>query len=101
MIYVDDGCHSEADQSHDDFAGSFQPKSFSAGVRCCGMEKGTCVTIGSCPADFTTYDDAASKCASKGGRLCTKQELLSDVCCQTGGDCDSWRVWTSTKMSGK
>ena len=103
MFYVDDGCPSESDEAPDDIVGSYQSKSFLAGVRCCGKVWGarSCATVGNCPADFTTYDDAVSKCASVGGRLCTKQELLGDVCCGTGGSCDSRAVWTSTKDAGK
>ena len=99
MYYVEDGCQSEEGIA-DDFVGSFQAKSFSAGVRCCGVKSVKCVTLGFCPGDFTNYDDAASKCSSINGRLCTKEELLSDVCCGTGGDCDNWPVWTSTSMPG-
>merc|ERR1712228_281993 len=29
-------------------------------------------------------------------RVCTKDELLSEVCCGSGGDCDNHPVWTST-----
>ena len=59
------------------------------------MNGSTCATIGSCPADATSYDYAVSECTQMGQRLCTKDELLSDVCCRTGGDCDNFPVWTS------
>merc|ERR1712020_667205 len=36
------------------------------------------------------------QCADKDYRLCTKEELMSDECCGTGGNCDSHLVWTST-----
>ena len=60
------------------------------------MSGSTCVTKGACPTDATTYDYAVSECTQTGHRLCTKDELLSDVCCRTGGDCDNFPVWTST-----
>ena len=43
-----------------------------------------------------TFDDAVAMCEGNNGRLCTKEELLSDICCGTGGSCDSYAVWTST-----
>ena len=43
-----------------------------------------------------TYDDAVSQCESENMRLCTKNELFTDVCCGTGGGCDKYAVWTST-----
>ena len=43
-----------------------------------------------------TYDEAVSKCESQNMRLCTKNELFTDVCCGTGAGCDKWPVWTST-----
>ena len=100
---MDDGCHSESSgkNSHDDdIKGSSKKKSFKAGVRCCSDEvySKDCTTIGKCPADATTYDDAALQCNDNGRRLCTKDELLKDLCCGTGGDCDSHAVWTKRKL---
>ena len=101
-FYVDDGCHSETEiQPVDDFVGSFKPKSFNAGARCCAYDGSTCVTIISClDGESMSYDNAASHCAGSGRRLCTKDELLSDICCGSGGDCDNFAVWTSTSESG-
>ena len=42
------------------------------------------------------YSDAEETCANNGMRLCTKDELLSDICCGTGGSCDNYLIWTST-----
>ena len=42
------------------------------------------------------YFDAEAECVELGMRLCTKDELLSNMCCGTGGQCDSKLVWTST-----
>ena len=95
-FYVDDGCHSEVDDSSDDVVGSFKPKSFKAGVRCCANDGNTCITNVECGKGYMTYENAYSHCFAIGHRLCTKDELLSDICCGTGGDCDSHEVWTST-----
>ena len=94
--YVDDGCHVEVITGPpDDVAGSYQPISFKAGVRCCSMDGSQCNTPGKCPGN-STYYDAVDKCAAIGMRLCTKDELLSDFCCGKGGGCDTHAVWTST-----
>ena len=29
-------------------------------------------------------------------RLCNRDELLTDICCGTGGNCDNHLIWTST-----
>ena len=42
------------------------------------------------------YSDAEETCANNGMRLCTKDELLTDICCGTGGSCDNYLIWTST-----
>ena len=97
--YVDDGCQSEG-STPDDMAGSFQSKdSYNAFIRCCSVDATECTTVSSdCkePTYATTYDDAVSQCESQGLRLCTKDELLTDVCCGTGGSCDNYAIWTST-----
>ena len=80
----------------DDYIGTFQPNSFGAGVRCCSNDGKTCKTQkGACPGD-STYSEAFEKCSNIGMRLCTKAELLTEMCCKTGGWCDSHPVWTST-----
>ena len=66
--YVDDGCNTESDDSPVDFAGSYHPDSFQAGVRCCSTDGSQCTTLGTCPGG-TTYSDAAEKCADDGKRL--------------------------------
>ena len=63
------------------------------------MDGNTCATPRSCKDDEpVTFDEAADHCAAnyQDYRLCTKDELLSDICCGTGGNCDSRAVWTST-----
>ena len=97
--YVDDGCQSEAETPPiDDFSGSFQSKSFNAGVRCCTMDGKTCDTEGQCATNSVTFDDAIVQCANRDDRLCTKNELLTGICCNTGGSCNDYPVWTSTKQ---
>ena len=101
-FYVDDGCQSDT-ASGDNVVGSYQPKSFKAHVRCCSSEGDKCYTLGNCrDADnAVNYDAARKKCESSGYRLCTKDEILNDVCCKGGGDCDFYTVWTSTSIKGK
>ena len=99
-FYVDDGCQSDI-ESGDNIVGSYKPKSFKANVRCCSSEGDKCYTLGNCPDDAVNFDEAKSKCESAGYRLCTKDELLSDVCCGNIGDCDMYNVWTSTSITGK
>ena len=98
--YVDDGCHKERGKVKDDFVGAFRNNSFNAGVRCCYGEMRYCRNVGKCPGQYT-HDDAVKKCSEEGMRLCTKEELLSEVCCGMGGMCDNHPVWTSTLESGK
>lgn len=106
MYYVDDGCHSGEQGKNDDFVASFEPKSFEAGARCCAKDSNgvSClshtITKLSCKTDKMSYDEAVSHCEGFGSRLCTKDELLSEVCCGKGGDCDNHLVWTSTSKSG-
>ena len=109
MFYVDDGCHTEGGRI-DDVEGTYESILFEAGVRCCATDGRSCTTLGSCPSDKTTYYDAVSKCKNINARLCTKIELLKqefrsgkmrEVCCGTGGNCDSYAVWTSTQGSGE
>ena len=61
------------------------------------MDGSKCETPGRCNGrNGITFSDAVGKCTKRGQRLCTKEELLSDFCCGTGGNCDSHAVWTST-----
>ena len=47
-----------------------------------------------------SFGDATNKCEEMGFRLCTKHELLSELCCGAGGGCDDYLVWTSTLEPG-
>ena len=97
-FYVDDGCHIDGGKA-DDFAATYELPSFKAGVRCCSMNGTTCDTFGKCPGK-SKYCDAVRECEGKNMRVCTKDELLSEICCGSGGDCDNHPVWTSTLESG-
>ena len=88
-----DGCKAIGDEI---IEGSYEQKSFTSGVRCCKETDDTCETIGACPSDATTYHDAVAKCTAIGRIICTKNQILSGICCQTGGNCDRYPVWTST-----
>ena len=92
----------------DDFPGSYELKTFQAGVRCCNVNSDgslDCATVGVCPGS-RTYDQAVIDCQgyTKSGitydRLCTKTELLSNECCNSGGQCNNYQVWTSTSLTG-
>ena len=99
LYYVDDGCHSEK-RTPDDVIGYYEDESsVAAYVRCCSDDGTTCDTFSNCNRgnQLVAYADAEQKCIDNGMRLCTKDELLSDICCGTGGNCDSRAVWTSTK----
>ena len=98
--YVDDGCHTEG-STPDDVVGFYQSESSTAFVRCCSTDAAgstDCDTVSNCKdsSDLVTFADAETECAAQGMRLCTKDELLSEICCGTGGQCDSAGVWTST-----
>ena len=97
-FYVDDGCHTDGGKA-DDFAGTYELPSFEAGVRCCSMDGTTCNTFGLCPGQ-STYYDAVRECEERKMRLCTKDELFTEICCGTGGQCDNHQVWTSTLKPG-
>ena len=100
MFWVDDGCPKQGRVVE----GSYEAISFQAGVRCCSDDGLQCITPGKCPKDKMSKDDAALTCAGlqayAGYRLCTKEELSNNVCCLSGGNCDSYQVWTSTPKSG-
>ena len=96
--WVNDGCNTKG---FPETIGSFQEKSHLAGVRCCSNDGSICETPGNCPADNMSFDDAAQECAGLGKRLCTKDELVAEICCGTGGMCNLYEVWTSTPSSGK
>ena len=95
-FFVEDGCSTAGSN----IEGSFQEKSYQAGVRCCSNDGKSCQTPMSCRKNTISFDDAVAKCREMGLRICTKAELLGGVCCGTGGNCDHYSVWTSTAESG-
>ena len=99
--YVDDGCHSEA-TNPDDVTGYYQAETSEAFVRCCSFDGTSCTTVNDCndSDNLMSYSDAEDECSKIGMRLCTKDELLTELCCGTGGTCDSNAVWTSTVSTG-
>ena len=92
--WVDDACHSEDDPPPDDVVGSWRPEDELHGVRCCTNSK--CVWGHSCEKVGKTYQEAVQICADRKKKLCTKEQLLSDMCCGQAGDCDNNAVWTLT-----
>ena len=93
--YAGDGCPNKGKKVE----GMFQPKSYQAGVRCCSCDGKSCQTHLKCPEDDMSYYDAIAECHKKGLRLCTKEELLNGVCCDTGGSCNDHLTWTSTAQT--
>ena len=70
-----------------------------AAVRCCSLEGISCITPGGNNADQygeclkTTFEEAEGKCASINMRLCTPDELESNLCCGTGCGFDRTPTW--------
>lgn len=100
LYWMDDGCQSDqSDKPHrkDDVFGRYELSAVpAAGVRCCSQNGSTCSSPNSCPQQLP-FDQAKAVCTALGQRLCTKDELLTDMCCGTGGSCDHYAVWTSTR----
>merc|ERR550539_1231653 len=100
--WVDDGCHTEAerlanDDLNDDVVGDFRPSSELHGVRCCSNDGSFCTTTRSCQGtNRLTFQQAEAHCENEGMRLCTRAEMETEMCCGTGGNCDSRSVWTPT-----
>jgi len=96
--WVDDGCHTESDNTPDDFTGGYYTSDQTYGIRCCAYDGSSCDTTHHCQNDqAVTYSEASQYCASENKRLCTRTEMESGICCSTGGKCDSYQVWTSSK----
>ena len=61
-------------------------------VRCCSFDGKSCQTkIPDC--SILTFSNAKEKCSEFGMRLCTEEELASNICCGTGCGFDWKLVW--------
>ena len=61
-------------------------------VRCCSYDGGSCEseTIGCLTL---TFSEAQEKCSEFGMRLCTVEELNTNICCSTGCSFDFELIW--------
>lgn len=68
-------------------AGFYQAETSEAFVRCCSDDGSSCTTINDCNNlnNLMSYAGAEDECTAIGKRLCTKDELLTEVCCGAGG----------------
>ena len=107
--WVDDGCYSKfTSGDFEDYipSGDFQDSiSYTnvKGVRCCSLERNintTCSTPRACTTGQNyTFSEAKSICEEQDKRLCTREELRNEICCKSGGSCDDYPIWTSTKQN--
>ena len=87
-VYTDDGCHSEDgdyDASNDYEIACTDISGGVAYARCCSSDGSTCISPDDCPSG--TYDEISQVCQDLGYRLCTHEEMESDICCGTGLNC--------------
>ena len=96
LRYVADGCSTNGKEVF----GSYEQHNSTAGTRCCSLDGQTCTTPENCGNTKRNFEASSTICTSKIQRLCTEQELLTGVCCGTGGSCDNHGVWTSTTSKG-
>ena len=63
-------------------------------VRCCSFDGKSCKSkIPDC--SILTFSNAEEKCSEFGMRLCTEEELASNICCGTGCGFDIELVWST------
>ena len=81
-----------------------------AAIRCCGGSHhsgGKCVSLCAIAVKkfssglAATHGEAVSACAAHGMRLCSLEELASQICCRTGCLMDGRRVWTNGACSAR
>ena len=61
-------------------------------VRCCSLDGGSCDS--KTPGCSTlTFSEAQQKCSEFGMRLCTEEELASNICCKSGCNFDLKLAW--------
>lgn len=81
--------------------GQYVPASTKVGVMCCKQPFGSgCVSEGNCNVNAKTLQGAIFTCFIHGLRLCTRSELLSNICCGLNVHCDKVPVWSSTEEGG-
>merc|ERR1711969_444098 len=97
LVWVEDGCWANDDHEEQGYAAD--PAARVGEVQCCadtGSLQAQCSRAGclSGNADdhMATYSEAVELCSSRGMRLCTKEETLSERaagCCGTGCQYDN------------
>lgn len=99
-VWAVEGCTGEKDNKPIDHLSRGLQLDGKAAVRCCQHSTGNlqCASsVVNCPMG-KTYVEGKKICEDHGMRLCTKDELESNVCCGTGCNFDSWLIWTSTEF---
>ena len=80
-------CHSNIQNSQDMIS-----TTQTSAVRCCSLDGGSCKSkIPDCST--VTFSNARDECSRFGMRLCTEEELASNICCGTGCGFDIELVW--------
>jgi len=95
-FFVEDGCASQDGTADDDIGSFYALTSEQYGVRCCS-DSGVCDTFMNCETQAFTHSEAVAHCEAQGMRLCSRDEIQSRMCCGTGGSCDRYAVWTSSR----
>jgi len=96
---VVDGCSDLGEDVPESCELSASESSTEAAVRCCSTSGDECVSEagpGQCLPGAASYETAAQTCTALGMRICTKTQLNSGLCCDTGCGFDSKAVWAST-----
>jgi len=104
MFWIDDGC-----ERRTRVEGRYEAEDVPAadGVRCCSLSGDACTTLKSCgktgraaTQDQFTWLDANTMCKAEGMRLCVQTEIVNGICCNKGGNCDNFAVWTASAYIG-
>ena len=61
-------------------------------VRCCSFDSRSCKSK-TPDCSTLTFSNAKTECSEFGMRLCTEEELASNICCTTGCNFDTELVW--------
>lgn len=61
-------------------------------VRCCNNNELTCMSPRPCQLS-QTFEEAKNICGQQGLSLCSNNEILDDICCQTGCEIDTETMW--------